>query len=42
MPMPVSLTTTSTWELTRSSRTCARPFLGVNFTAFDTRFQTTC
>ena len=40
--MPVSLTTISTWEFTRSRRTWTRPFFGVNFTAFDTRFQTTC
>ena len=42
MPMPVSLTTISTCEFTRSRRTCTRPRFGVNFTAFDTRFQTTC
>ena len=42
MPMPVSLTTISTCEFTRSRRTCTRPFFGVNFTALDTRFQTTC
>ena len=42
MPIPVSLTTISTCEFTRSRRTCTRPFFGVNFTAFDTRFQTTC
>ena len=29
-------------EFTRSSRTCTRPPFGVNFTAFDSRFQTTC
>ena len=40
--MPVSLTTISTCELTRSSRTCTRPPFGVNFTAFDSRFHTTC
>ena len=39
MPMPLSLTLISTWEFTRSRRTCTRPFLGVNFTAFETRFQ---
>ena len=42
MPMPVSLTATSMCELTRSRRTCTRPPRGVNFTALDNRFQTTC
>jgi len=42
MPMPESLTTISTCELTRSSRTWTRPCFGVNLTAFDNRFQTTC
>src|SRR6187431_1985627 len=42
MPTPVSLTTTSTFELTRSSRTCTLPPRLVNFTAFDNRFHSTC
>ena len=39
---PLSLTTISTCEFTRSSRTCTTPSFGVNFTAFETRFQTIC
>ena len=42
MPMPVSLTATSTCELTRSSRTCTLPPRFVNLTAFDSRFHSTC
>ena len=42
MPMPVSLTATSTCELTRSSRTWTLPPRFVNFTAFDSRFHSTC
>ena len=42
MPMPVSLTTTSTCELTRSSRTCTLPPRLVNFTPFERRFHSTC
>jgi hypothetical protein len=40
--MPVSLTATSTCELTRSRRTWILPPLLVNFTAFDSRFHITC
>ena len=42
MPIPVSLTTISMCELTRSTRTCTRPSFDVNLTAFDSRFHTTC
>ena len=42
MPAPVSLTTISTCELTRSRRTWTRPSLGVNLTALVNRFQMTC
>ena len=35
MPIPVSLTTISTFECTRSTRTCTRPPFGVNLTAFE-------
>jgi hypothetical protein len=42
MPIPVSLTTISTLEFTRSIRTWMRPCFGVNFTAFIIRFQTIC
>ena len=42
MPWPVSLTTSSTRESTRCERTCTRPPRGVNLTAFDSRFHTTC
>ena len=42
IPMPVSMTLTSTCELTRSRSTWTRPPLGVNFTALESRFQTTC
>ena len=40
--MPVSLTATSTWELTRSSRTWTLPPRFVNLTAFERRFHITC
>ena len=40
MPTPVSLTTSSTCELTRSSRTWTRPPPAVNLTALDSRFHT--
>ena len=39
---PVSVTLTSTCELTRSSAIWMRPPLGVNLTALVSRFQTTC
>ena len=42
MPMPVSMTLISTCELTRSSKTWTWPPLGVNLTALERRFQTTC
>ena len=43
MPMPVSLTTISTCEFDAlEPRTWTRPPFGVNFTALDSRFQTTC
>ena len=42
MPMPVSMTLISTCELTRSRSTWTWPPLGVNLTALESRFQTTC
>ena len=42
MPRPVSLTVTSTCELTRARRSCTLPPRGVNLIAFDSRFQTIC
>ena len=42
MPAPLSLTWTCAREATRSRRTSTRPPRGVNFTAFDRRFQNTC
>jgi len=42
MPTPVSVTTTSTCESLCRSCTCTRPPCGVNFNAFDIRFQITC
>ena len=43
MPMPVSLTTSSSTSPTRRAAIDTRPAArGVNLTAFDSRFQTTC
>ena len=42
MPRPVSLTAISTCEFTRSRVICTRPPFGVNLTAFESRFHTTC
>ena len=42
MPTPVSLTASSTCELTRSSRTWTRPPRPVNLTALVSRFHSTC
>ena len=42
MPAPVSATAISTSESTRRVVTVTRPPAGVNFTAFDSRFQNTC
>ena len=42
MPSPVSLTCTNTTEPSRYDRTETVPPVGVNFTAFDVRFQTIC
>ena len=42
MPSPVSRTVSRARSSTRSSAMRTRPPRGVNFTAFETRFQTTC
>src|SRR5215475_6595027 len=42
MPLPVSLTAMQMYGSTRSSRASTRPPRGVNLTALESRFQTTC
>src|SRR5256885_1212728 len=42
MPWPVSVTLICAWPFTRASPTTMRPPAGVNFTALERRFQTTC
>ena len=42
IPWPLSLTVSTAWDWMRWRRIWIRPPRGVNFAAFDSRFQTTC
>ena len=42
IPAPVSVTTASSWPSSLRTRSDDRPPSGVNFTAFDSRFHSTC